>query len=1269
MSTGPMSRWFWISAFGVFMALGACAPGENGADESAPGRDGATDVASGGSDVIAPPNVDPSQSRFLDTCLDYDGDGFGVNCSRGPDCDDRDASVTNECYRCARPATGCACPTEGARRPCDAVTDSDLPAPDGTCHLGERVCQTGHWSRCRALDGSMHTIVPPTSCGSSCNPECRTTIVCPTAADLAGRGTGVVIGTDPPPGFCPVGSGPGGIRLPAGSGGTGGGPTGCGLGTCGGVCCSPGTTCYSYTDTAVYPPFCMAGGRTSPPPAVVSSCGTTCAVGETPCGFPPDVSCCPAGRNCVNSRCIAPQARCVNNSQCPPGQYCNTAIGNCVVRDPGSCNCQADPNQQACLNSIVAQGGQVIDNIFRTPSGGDARTLRFATYVRGLEASPSGCRTGVSSSSTGLCPGCTPTICTSYQCIGSPVDFPTLSSYTNFLDWRWTQHVRYNDLGAGVVDGTGGFYYPWRGRIMDLGAPANRVALFPITDHTTDSCLEPFEYTVWLSDNPNATTIAPTNAPDPAQWNRATLTQIFTQGWTRNPRSIGNPMDTSDVTSLAFGDAVADAMVSVWAVTCGYSFRYASIVAGNDGNPTGSCTFHSSEDELDAVAGLTISGDSLAIYHRIPFGGSAGPDSLTFSTQVRTADVYFLFDTTGSMGGELANLRTGLTTGTFVAGCSGGILGGIRCIIPDAWFGVGFFDDFPVNPYGSAGIDSVYRNTLDITSSLPAVTAAIGALGIHFGNDGPESHVPALWATASGGGLGRFLPARGACPAGGVGYPCFRRGTIPIVMMFTDAQYHNGPGDSYLYNDALLGGGGAITYPAAVAVAGNDTQATARVLAEATSFLGTGTTLGTANNRNAPCAFSNAGDVVYRVNLTATRSIHLDTYGSAFDTTLYVYRSDGVLMGCNDDAGGTWQSELNLTLGAGTYYIWVDGYGAAVGRYTFRYGIPTGGAFVSPRFPDAVNALNAIGAKVVVVNSCGGQAWCTPDNRNHGIALANATGSLISGGAPAVYSIPSDGSGLGAAVINGVRDLANYSRMDVTAIAIDNPATPGVDERCFVRNPAGTAPGTVRLSNPAIGESAPYAATRCVDPPGSVGGIPVVARQCLPGTNVNFRAEFVNNCVMSTAVDQTFTFDIVTYGNGTYELGRVPVTIVVPANLYPASGTFTYDVDATTSCAVGDQPQWTQLQYVATTPAGTSVRIEIQTAATLAGLATAPVVLLGIQPPATSPLDIGAALLSAMQSGRLPFIRIRFTLNSNAARDQTPTLSGYRVLFNCVAGT
>jgi hypothetical protein len=771
----------------------------------------------------------------------------------------------------------------------------------------------------------------------------------------------------------------------------------------------------------------------------------------------------------------------------------------------------------------------------------------MARYISGIETNPTGCPMGRSNFDNGAwpCAWCTPTVCTSYNCFGGPKTNANISIFASNLDWLWTQHLRLNPVGGVSPDQwappANQFvdygYDPTEGRKYDLGAPANRVVLFPITDHTNDSCLEPFEYTVWMSDNPNAVTIAPASAPDPNQWNLAVLTEVYTRGWTRNPNSQGNPLDMSDLTTTAFGDAVADAMTTVWALPCGYSFRYASIVAGNLGNPTNSCAFHSADDELDAVAGLTINGDSLSIYHELPFGSSAGPDGLNFSTNLRTADVYFLFDTTGSMGGELARLRADMTSGTFIAGCPGGIIGAIKCVIPDSAFGVGRMDDFPRSFYGSPGCpDVVLQHFQDINVNPALSQAAVNALNLHCGSDWPESQTAALWSTVTGRGLTGYHGNRLNCPAGTFGYPCFRNGAIPIVMLFTDAPFHNGLAQSNAYDESALFVGG------------------------------------------------NPGGV-----LGVTRS---------------------------------------------------------------------------PTFAEAANEFNARGVKFIGVDSSGMNATALRDING----FASATNSVVGGGALSVYSIGQDGSGLGTAVVNAVRDLANYSRMDVTAVALDNPATPAVDERCFITAIPGAAIGTVRLSNPGLGEAAAYAAGRCVDPPTSIGGVPVMARQCLPGSQVNFRATFTNNCVRATAVRQVFTFDILVQGNGSYELGRVPVTIVVPPSAFPASGTFTYDIDSTTACGASRQARWSNLQYVASTPNGTSIQIDIFTASTFAGLAGATPVRLGTVPPALSPLDIQGALVTAGQPTTNSFLRVLFTFRTNAGMDTTPVLNGFRVLYDCIDG-
>ena len=182
-------------------------------------------------------------------------------------------------------------------------------------------------------------------------------------------------------------------------------------------------------------------------------------------------------------------------------------------------------------------------------------------------------------------------------------------------------------------------------------------------------------------------------------------------------------------------------------------------------------------------------------------------DTLDFATDIRVADVYFLMDTTGSMSGSITSLRNSLST----------FIPRVRAEIPDVWIGIGDFRDYPVSPYGSAG-DFAYRNHQSLTPDASAAVAALSRYVAGGGNDGPESHVPAVWAVATGSGLPGTsgTPAPAACPAGHWGYPCFRDGAVPIIVMITDIYMHNGPGGAHPYSDAALGGH-APTYAEAIA--------------------------------------------------------------------------------------------------------------------------------------------------------------------------------------------------------------------------------------------------------------------------------------------------------------------------------------------------------------------------------------------------------------------------------------------------------------------
>ncbi|MCA9610360.1 MAG: hypothetical protein KC619_32415, partial [Myxococcales bacterium] len=183
-------------------------------------------------------------------------------------------------------------------------------------------------------------------------------------------------------------------------------------------------------------------------------------------------------------------------------------------------------------------------------------------------------------------------------------------------------------------------------------------------------------------------------------------------------------------------------------------------------------------------------------------------DTLDFATDIRVADVYFMMDTTGSMGASVASLRTSLSA----------FIPRVRMEIPDVWIGIGDFKDYPVGGYGS-GSDFAYRNHQNVTADEATAIAGLAGYNTSGGADGAESHVPALWAMATGMGLPGTsgTPAPPACPAGHWGYPCFRAGAVPIVVLISDIYMHNGPGGANAYNDGTIGGH-APTFDETVAV-------------------------------------------------------------------------------------------------------------------------------------------------------------------------------------------------------------------------------------------------------------------------------------------------------------------------------------------------------------------------------------------------------------------------------------------------------------------
>lgn len=203
----------------------------------------------------------------------------------------------------------------------------------------------------------------------------------------------------------------------------------------------------------------------------------------------------------------------------------------------------------------------------------------------------------------------------------------------------------------------------------------------------------------------------------------------------------------------------------------------------------------------------------------LPYRGPVVRRDLDFGTTIRVADVFFLVDTTGSMGGTIANVKA-------TVAAPGGLMERIPEAISDVWIGGGQHDDFPFGGYGSTfsgdepfilAIGSTDPDLDDdgVVDNAAVVQTAFNGILQHGGSDGPESATEALyqiltgdggtWIYSSGGASTYTMPHyEGRCLDTGWGAPCFRDSALPIIVHFTDICSHNGPpGESASCDDYI----------------------------------------------------------------------------------------------------------------------------------------------------------------------------------------------------------------------------------------------------------------------------------------------------------------------------------------------------------------------------------------------------------------------------------------------------------------------------------
>jgi hypothetical protein len=527
-------------------------------------------------------------------------------------------------------------------------------------------------------------------------------------------------------------------------------------------------------------------------------------------------------------------------------------------------------------------------------------------------------------------------------------------------------------------------------------------------------------------------------------------------------------------------------------------------------------------------------------YFVLPLNGPEQDDNLDFSTDLRQVDVHLNMDTTGSMGGEIDNLRATLTAG---------VIPGIKSEVANAAIGVSHFEDFPFGTdpivYNQAGDASLFNNfgsadkfflrtwfetyaqtgreadawAAAILQPLGPVTddtpfellqrvtlneqlalQAVNRMVLGLGSDLPEAGYESLRQIATGVGITyprdpsqteflEYFHEHGAFPAAPYVTSRPRQGAVPA---FNPA---NGTGDG------VLGGVGFRENSLPIVI-----QITDASSHDQADYLGTGV--------NEPARGFNGNSFCGRGAANP---------GQVACTPLPASRDEAVA------ALGTIKARV-----VGIAALSAD----AVGT-TFD--------FARPHLEDLAAVTGATVPACVFDFATGGRpAGCAAAKCCTGI---NGQGrEPVGGQCPLVYTTQPDGTGLGSTIVSGIKTLVNFATSTVGTRVIGEAAVDGTgtafDTACFIQ---GVVP---------LGAPSPYpgcgAAATPVDllPVGDLDGVPDSLTNVTPGATASFRVVAANKgCARPARLPLVFHATIEVLADGVTVLDQQDVVIVVPPSV------------------------------------------------------------------------------------------------------------------------
>jgi hypothetical protein len=526
-------------------------------------------------------------------------------------------------------------------------------------------------------------------------------------------------------------------------------------------------------------------------------------------------------------------------------------------------------------------------------------------------------------------------------------------------------------------------------------------------------------------------------------------------------------------------------------------------------------------------------------YFVLPPNGPEQRAPLVFSdTALDRADVAINIDTTGSMAGEIANLRASL---------SNTIIPSVARVVPDSAFAVSSFEDYPIPTFGEpSALDIPFRLGTRVTSNRTVAQNAVNALTTRNGYDIPESGIEALHQIATGAGTSwpggsvpAFNPAQNRVAGvadgtiGGVG---FRNDALPIVVHVTDAPSHHRP--EY------------------TAVEPQITAVTTQTSLNAIDSIGA-RIVGIASNRLPHDPFTPiCGRATSRVlgtirmpvgtdvdwfvlnGATSGQTVTIETFAyrnqSNVDTMVGVYNSTAQL-GMNDDfdAFPNVDSRLTVTLsGTGPYYVAVSAYndadfnGTGGGTYGYYFldvsvnGTPYTTSVTQCRADDSnsrtgATQMVAFASSTAPANRAACMTTCasTLDPVTFPYGLAEHTGAVVptcawdlfggsrpagcganqcctglngvgiapnsAGTCPLSFQIDDTGVGLSQSLVAGIEALVRFSTFTVTTVVRPDPAElqRGFDTTCFIHGvvPVSATPANACAPQPTIADLVPPA--------------------------------------------------------------------------------------------------------------------------------------------------------------------------------------------------